>query len=128
MPDEPEVQKPAEPPPAAPPEKPEKAEKVEEVIEPQTPPTDPATHGLDDVLAWKERRDRDLDDLMKWRTDLTAEREAEKAEHRKTVDGKTKKENAHGVQEQKEKAGGSDGETKHHAGRLRLFHRHERKS
>lgn len=117
MPDD--VVKPPEP---APEEKkpetaePEKKEVVEEVVEPQTPPADPATKGLDDVLEWKGRRDKDIDDLMSWRTAMTAEREAEKEAHRKTIETKEKKD---GVQKQEKAGGGTAGKSR----RLKLFRR-----
>lgn len=125
--DEPEVAPPAE---TKPPENSETQAaatttptKVEEEIEEQHPPENPVVQGEDKLAEWQTRRDADIDGLLAWRKSVE-ERENEKAEHRQTIESKTKeKDKEHGVQKQSKESGGGGSETK--SRKLRVLRRHK---
>lgn len=79
--------RPDDPPPGGPsPDPPDPATEpppVAEEIENQTPPETPITSGVDGL-------NKRLDDLEAWKDSLIADREAEKAEHRKALEKRTK--------------------------------------
>lgn len=85
MPDDPQT-KPEEQAPAPAPEGEHAPEVVAEEVEDQTPPTSPVDDGLTALNKRMEKIEADLADHAGWRTSLVAEREAEKAEHRKTIE------------------------------------------
>lgn len=123
MPDKPEetvVPKEPPKPDPAPPEKPEAAEPVDEEVEPQEPPANLTQKALDELNEWRSKMESDLKGFVDWRKTLE-EREAEKAEHRTSIENKE----VHNATRKEETGTGDSGVTggRNAGRRIQIFRR-----